>query len=334
MNSFLGSSILIVDDSRPFLMLMGKMLNAGGYHNLHFALSAKEAFALLGIDGASASEALAVDLILMDVMMPTVNGIEACRKIKDDTRFADVPVVMVTFKDEMSSVTEAFKVGATDYIIKPLSQLEILARVQSILSLKNEINRRKTVEKELITLAGKLQAAERSLQRQETTDSLTGIGNRRYLDNLLEDEWRRGMREALPVSVIYIDIDDFKGYNEAKGYPEGDRCLRKLAETFTEALRRAGDVVVRYGGEEFAVLLPGTDLDGAMAIAGELQEQVASLDIQYDKGLDGWLTLGMGVASVSPLPETTHDILLSAADEALTLAKEAGPCQIRSVAGG
>ena len=330
MQSFQGSSILIVDDSRPFLMLMGKMLNAGGYHNLHFAISAKEAFALLGIDGASASEALAVDLILMDVMMPSVNGIEACKRIKDEERFADIPVVMVTFKDDMGSVAEAFEVGATDYIIKPLSQLEILARVQSILSLKNEVSRRKTVEKEMIDLTGQLQVAERSLRQLDITDSLTGLGNRRHLDSMLEEEWRRGMREALPVALICIDIDDFKGYNLAKGYPEGDRCLKKLAETFMAALRRAGDVVVRYSGEEFAVLLPNTDLAGAMAIAEELRELVADLDIPYGKGLDGWLTVGMGLAAMSPLPETTHHLLLAAADEALTIAKEAGPGQIRA----
>lgn len=330
MKSFCGSSILIVDDSRPFLMLMGKMLNAGGYHNLHFAISATEALALLGIDGAAASESLAVDMILMDVMMPNVNGIEACQRIKGQARFGDVPVVMVTFKDDMGSVAEAFEVGATDYIIKPLSQLEILARVQSILSLKNEVSRRKTVEKEVIDLAGKLQAAERSLQQLDATDSLTGLGNRRRLDSMLEEEWRRGMREALPVSLICIDIDDFKGYNLAKGYPEGDRCLRKLAETFTGALRRAGDVVVRYGGDEFAVLLPNTDLAGAMAIAEELQGLVADLDIPFDKGLDGWLAVGMGLAALSPLPETSHHLLLAAADEALTIAKEAGPGQIRA----
>lgn len=184
-----------------------------------------------------------------------------------------------------------------------------------------------------MSLAGKLQVAERSLLQLDITDSLTGLRNRRYLDSMLEEEWRRGMREALPVALICIDIDDFKGYNLAKGYPEGDRCLRRLAKTFAASLRRGGDVVVRYSGEEFAVLLPNTDLDGAMAIAEELQGQVAGLDIQYDKGLDGWLTVGCGVAAISPLPETTHDILLAAADEALTLAKEAGPSQIRSKGG-
>ncbi len=330
MKSFQASSILIVDDSRPFLMLMGKMLNAGGFHNLHFAISAQEAFALLGIDGASPSESMAVDLVLMDVMMPVIDGIEACRRIKDEERFTDVPVVMVTFKDDMDSVADAFKVGASDYIIKPLTQLEILTRVQSILYLKNEIRRRKSGEKEILELAAQLTTAKQSLQQLDKTDALTGLGNRRHLDSLLAEEWRRGMREALPVALIFIDIDDFKGYNMEQGYPSGDLGLKKMAAAFVAALGRAGDVVVRYGGEEFAVLLPNTDLAGAMAIAEELQGVVADLDIRYAKGPDGWLSVGMGVAAISPLPETAYHTLLAAADEALTFAKESGPGQIRA----
>lgn len=109
MNSFPDSSILIVDDSRPFLMLMGKMLNAGGYHNLHFALSSTEVYALLGLDDTATSESIEVDLILMDLVMPVENGIEACQKIKEDERFGDVPVVMVTLKDDMESVADTLR---------------------------------------------------------------------------------------------------------------------------------------------------------------------------------------------------------------------------------
>ena len=334
MESFKNSSILIVDDSRPYLMLMSKMLNAGGYHNLHSALSAREAFALLGIGETPASEAIKVDLILMDMLMPEVNGIEACERIKADERFVDVPVVIVTSSEDLNSVAVAFVCGVVDYLNKPLSQVEILARVQSILLLKNEVVRRKSSEKALAAVSAQLAAANQLLQQHDCVDVLTGLDNRRYLESVLAEEWRRGMREALPLTLIFIDIDDFKGYNLTKGYFAGDACLKQLAEALTAALGRAGDVVVRYGAEEFAVMLPNTDLAGGVEVAAELCSKIAALDIRYEQGLDGWLTVGMGLATMLPMPDTTHHLLLAAADEALTLAKEAGPGQIQTKEGG
>ena len=327
--NFKKSSILVVDDSRPFLMLMGKMLNNGGYDNLHFALSAREAFDLLGIDTPGGNDPLAVDLILMDVMMPDIDGIEACRQIKTVPRLDDVPVVMVTYKDEVAALEKAFAVGASDYVIKPLSQLEILARVQAILRLKQEVGRRKEGERELQELARQLEAAKRSLRQLDRYDVLTGLGNRRHLEAMLEEEWRRAMREALPVALILIDIDDFKGYNIAMGYPCGDACLKQLAEALESVLGRAGDLVVRYGGEEFAVLLPNTGIDGVLAMAEEARTRVEALGIGYDKGPDGLLTVSMGVAIGVPLADMPSHHLLAMADEALTMAKEAGPGQIK-----
>ena len=329
METFTESSILVVDDSRPFLMLMGKMLNSGGYHNLHFAISAREAFALLGMEGALAHDALGVDLILMDVMMPEIDGIEACRRIKAQPHLADVPVVMVTYKDEVGALEEAFAAGAADYVIKPLSQVEILARVQAILRLTKEVERRKDQEQELLEMTVQLEGARRALRQLDLTDVLTGLGNRRHLGMVLEVEWRRGMREALPLALIYADVDDFKGYNETKGYPQGDACLKLLADVLRSVLNRAGDTAVRYNGEEFAVLLPNTDLTGALALAEELRNRIAGLAIDYVRGPEGFLSLCMGVAVSVPLSGTSHHQLLAAADEALTMAKESGPGQIK-----
>lgn len=330
MESFQNSSILIVDDSRPFLMLMGKMLNAGGYHNLHYAISAREAFSLLGIGESTAHGVINVDLILMDLMMPGMDGHDACDLIKADHRFADVPIAMVTAKDELDAIAGSFENGFMDYIIKPFSQVEILTRVQAMLQLKHEVVLRKACEKQLADVSAQLAAAEKLVQQKDCADVLTGLNNRRYLESLLAEEWRRAMREALPMALIFIDIDDFKGYNLTHGYPAGDDCLKKLAATLKKSLGRAGDAVVRYGGEEFAVLLPNTDLAGGIAMAEELRGEIAACNIPYEKGLDGWLTVGMGLAVMSPATETTYHKLLAAADEALTMAKEAGPNQIRT----
>ena len=330
MESFQDSSILIVDDSRPFLMLMGKMLNAGGYHNLRSVLSAQEALSLLGVGEPPVHESIEVDLILMDLLMPEVDGFEACKLIKADKRYADVPIVIVTSKDDLNPVAEVLESGVEDYIIKPFTQVEILTRVYSILLLKNEVKRRKASENALAAVSAQLAAANRLLQQHESVDSLTGLNNRHHLELQLAEEWRRGMREALPLTLILIDIDDFKGYNLTKGYFAGDACLKKLAAALPKALGRAGDLVVRYGSGEFAVLLPNTDLTGGTVIAEEMRTRISDLNIRYEKGLDGWLTVGMGVATIMPLPETSHNQLLAAADESLTLAKEAGFCQIRS----
>ena len=334
MESFQNSSILIVDDSRPFLMLMGKMLNAGGYHNLHFAISAREAFSLLGMDGSSAHDAIAVDLILMDLLMPEVNGIEASKRIKADARFADVPLAMVTTKDDLHAVAEAFGLGVVDYIIKPFSQLELLGRVQSILHLRQEVSRRKSSESELQAVSAQLAAANQLLREHDCIDALTGNGNRRYLESVLAEEWRRGMREAASMALIFVDVDDLKGYNVAHGYPAGDTCLRQLAATLAQPLGRAGDLVVRFGGDEFAVLLPNTDHAGAFALAETLRDKIAALGIAHPANPEGLLTVGMGLAAMAPRPGTEHHELLAAAAEALIFAKEAGPGQIRVSAEG
>jgi len=240
---------------------------------------------------------------------------------------------MVTSKDDLHAVAEAFGLGAVDYIIKPFSQLELLGRVQAILHLRQEVNRRKSSENALQAVSAQLAAANQLLQEHDCIDALTGNGNRRYLESVLAEEWRRGMREAASMALIFIDVDDLKGYNQAHGYPAGDTCLRQLAATLAKPLGRAGDVVVRYGGDEFAILLPNTDHAGVTALAETLRDRIAALGIRYAAGPEGVLTVGMGLAAMAPRPGTTHADLLAAAAEALVLAKEAGPGQIRAAEG-
>ncbi len=332
MESFAESSILVVDHSRPFLMSAGKMLNSGGYANLHFAFSPAEAFALLGMDGPSAHDAIDVDLILMAAALPDGGGIEACRRLRAEPRLGHVPIVMMIEGDEVARLADALAAGADDYLAKPFSEVEILARLRTVLRWAHQVCRCRAREREVVELAGQLERAQQSLARLNRTDVLTGLGNRRHLELVMEEEWRRGMREALPLALICIDIDDFKGYNAAMGYPQGDEALRRLAGAYGSVLRRAGDVAVRYSGEEFAVLLPNTDLEGALAVAAELRERTVHQAIGYDNGPDGLLSACLGVAVAVPLPGTSHHALLAAADEALVMAKEAGSGQIQVAA--
>ncbi|HJW24455.1 MAG TPA: GGDEF domain-containing protein [Rhodocyclaceae bacterium] len=165
---------------------------------------------------------------------------------------------------------------------------------------------------------------QQSLEAEAIRDRLTGIPNRRSFDISLEREWRRAQRLQVPISLIMIDVDFFKKYNDRHGHPAGDRCLAGVAKTLAGGLRRASDVVARYGGEEFVVLLFHTPRDDAFAIAENLRRAVASLGIAHEDAPGGSVTASLGGATVIPALEAQPAALLSAADEALYQAKAAG----------
>src|SRR5262249_39204252 len=236
-----------------------------GYTNLLMAASAQEAFTQLGMDDP-ARTGTAIDLILMDILLPGMDGLEACRRIKADDRFRDLPIIIVTSLTEVSNLESAYAAGAMDYLTKPFNKIELLVRLRSALTLKREMDCRKSREKELLQVMQQLEAANRQLQRLSYLDGLTGIANRRHFDALLDQEWKRAARESLPLSLILIDVDWFKKYNDTYGHQSGDDCLKQVAETLSGTLRRPGDLVARYGGEEFVVILANTAAAGAVEV--------------------------------------------------------------------
>lgn len=224
--------ILIVDDSDSSRLLLAAMLQEAGYRKPLLAASAEEAFELLAASRREDGDC-GVDLVLMDIVMPDVDGIEATARLKGDSRWRDIPVIMVTVRDEAVSLERAFEAGAMDYIGKPVGGMEIRARVRSALRLKREIDKRKARERELEALTRKLEALSRM-------DGLTGVANRRYFDETFLGEWRRCRRENAALSLLMIDIDHFKEYNDAYGHIQGDACLRGVVAAIRTALKRPG----------------------------------------------------------------------------------------------
>ncbi|MEW5723433.1 MAG: response regulator, partial [Thermodesulfobacteriota bacterium] len=206
--------ILVVDDSKFQQAATRATLKKEGQEEVLLAGSVDEALGLLAGEEK-------MDLILLDIEMPEVNGIEGCRRIKADEDLRDIPVIMITGRDDTDSLKAAFEAGAMDFIPKTASPVEVGARVRSALQLKKEMDRRKAKERELLDLTQKLTSANQMLRDLAVVDPLTQIPNRRYFDEVLGRDWRRAKRDQRPVALIMIDIDHFKQYNDAYGHSEG-----------------------------------------------------------------------------------------------------------------
>lgn len=308
---------------------MRTFLHKAGYTDVQVAQSAAEAFQFLAMD--TPEKHIDMDLILMDIVMPEKNGIEACETIKEDSRYKDTPIIMVTANQDMASLEQAFSAGATDYITRPLQKVELLARVRSALMLKDEMERRKAREKELLDITKQLEEANARLKELASVDGLTGIGNRRYFEEMYEQEWRRAQREMSSLAVLMVDIDFFKRYNDNYGHQQGDECLKKVAAGIRDVLRRPADFLARYGGEEFVVVLPQTNMRGAKHMARTIKETIERMALPHKTSpINPYVTVSVGVAV--GIPETIEmkkETLLQAADQALYQAKKSGRNQYK-----
>lgn len=333
-----GMAILVVDDLPGNRVLLKHILEASGFTHVTLSDSAGEALKLMGIEGDGPS-AEQVDLVLMDVMMPGMDGIEACRRIKNDENHGQTPVMMVTALSEIDTLEDAFQAGAVDYITKPINQIELQARVWSALALKHAMDERRQRElelerreRELLEVTRLLEETNDRLRHLSTVDGLTGIPNRRRVIEFLEQEWRRSARDRAWLSVIMIDVDFFKNYNDACGHQAGDDCLWMVANCLKRSLNRPADIVGRYGGEEFVAVVPDTPVDGAVKVAESMRASVEALQVPHpDSEVSEFVTISLGVASCIPSADQDTTVLIGKADEALFQAKDLGRNRVQPV---
>ena len=298
--------ILVVDDHEDNIELLRARLEARGY----IVDSAG--------DGQAALDQVDLqcpDLILLDVMMPKLDGIEVVRRLKSNPALPFIPVIMQTALDSTENKVEGLDAGADDYITKPINFAELEARVNSLLRIKKLQNDLAEREKQLSVLNDKLR--EISL-----TDGLTKVDNRRSLEERLHEMWEHSMRLHEPIAIVMCDIDKFKSVNDNYGHQAGDAVLQQFARLLKDEAREI-DRVGRYGGEEFLLILPGTVLDAAVTFAERLREKVANHTFSYPGGtLRRTMSCGVGA---SPHPRVKdQEGLLRAADDALYVAKETG----------
>ena len=242
-------------------------------------------------------------MVLLDIIMPEIDGYAVIRLLKNTDKTRDIPIIFITGLKDTDDEEKGLALGAADYISKPFSPAIVKLRVKNQIKMLNQI---------------------RMIELLSMQDQLTSIPNRRGFDNQLDMEWIRAIRENTHLSFLIIDFDNFKEYNDTYGHLQGDRALQTIAKTVMQSLSRPGDYVARLGGEEFVVLLPKTDLSGALKIAEKIRLIICSTQIPCAGDEDTTVTVSIGVNAQTPMRVKSRDEFVSEADKALYRAKESG----------
>lgn len=299
MDNLNESQILVVDDAEENIDIIIEAL--GNDYEISVAM-----------DGETALQAVAEkkpDLILLDIIMPGMDGYGVCTRLKESEDYRDISIIFLTSKIETEDVVKGFSLGAADYITKPFNLPILRARVKTHLTLMRHI---------------------RQLEEFASKDGLTMVANRRIFNDFLDREWRRCQRSHLPISLLMIDIDHFKIFNDTYGHLQGDDVLKRVAATIDSSCLRPGDLVARYGGEEFAVVMGTTDNCSAYRIAEEVRRKIELLQIQHAGSEKHFVTISIGVATLVPERKSAPEKLIELADSFLYKAKGAGRNQVKS----
>jgi two-component system chemotaxis family response regulator WspR len=265
-------------------------------------------------------------LILQDLVMPDVDGFALLAHYRADPELTDVPVIVLSSVADVLEKVRAFELGAADYLVKMPHPVEMIARVRAQSRAHIMRKERDHLTTELQRTMAQLADSNIKLARAAREDALTGLANRRALDEHLQSEWRRSVRDQLPLSFALIDLDYFKLYNDLYGHVRGDECLRTVATAIAGRARRPGDLVARYGGEEIGMLLPNTSEEGARAVGEGLRRVIEALALPHAGRIDSEavVTASVGVATLVPRLADEARTLIEAADGALYQAKRRG----------
>lgn len=293
------NTVLVVDDNEVIRRLAKTLLTKRDYA----VETAKN-----GPEGIEMAKKIRPQVILLDVMMPGMDGYEVCRQLKADPEVSDIPVIMVTSKTETIDRIRGLEIGAADYVVKPFDQGELLARIATQVKLKN--------------LYDELQQKNRMLEELSRKDGLTDLYNRRYFQERIADEFSRARRYDFPLSFIIFDIDHFKDINDQYGHQAGDEVLKTVAKILVQHVRDV-DVPARYGGEEFTLILPHTSLNNAIIVAERLRQRVLETPVNF-QGQTINMTISLGVSGIPDNNPSSFHELIRFADEALYRAKQTG----------
>jgi two-component system chemotaxis family response regulator WspR len=312
-----GPVVLLVDDQAIVGAALRKMLADQTDIQLHVCAAADQALAT--------AVKVRPTTILQDLVMPGVDGFTMVQQYRDHPATAQIPVIMLSSKDDPQIKSDAFARGASDYLVKLPDRIELIARIRAHSRSYRAICERDAAFRSLQELRAQLEQKNAILERLSALDGLTGVANRRRFEEMLMAEWRRCARDRSWLSLILVDVDHFKAYNDHYGHLGGDDCLRQVAGALASSLRRPGDLLARYGGEEFAVLLPGTDPPGTSAVAESLREQVELLAVPHARSSAAdVVTISLGSAAVQPDAAGDRAQLIARADAALYEAKRSG----------
>ena len=314
-------SVLLVDDQAIIGEAVRRMLTVEAGISFHFCSDPNEAMA--------AAEDIQPTVILQDLVMPGVDGLLLVSQYRNNPKLRDLPIIVLSSKEDPKIKSQAFAIGANDYLVKLPDPVELIARIRYHSRAYLALKQRDLANQALRLSQQQLVESNLALQRMTKLDGLTGLSNRRHFDEHLEAEWKRARREKTELSLLIMDVDFFKSYNDSFGHVMGDEALRSVAQVLAQSCSRPSDLVARYGGEEFAIILPNTSHEGACLIADGVRRAVQALGIAHVTPTpDATLTVSVGVATIVPGQDTRPISLIQRADTGLYQAKERGRNQI------
>jgi two-component system chemotaxis family response regulator WspR len=311
------SMVLLVDDQAMIGEAIRRALHGQPNMGFHYCGDPGRAVEI--------AERIRPTVILQDLVMPNIDGLALVRQYRSHPLTKDIPIIVLSTKEEAAIKSDAFTAGANDYLVKLPDNVELIARIRYhskgyLTQLQRDEAYRALRESQQALLERNIELA-----RLTNIDGLTGLNNRRYFEEFAEIQWKLAIREKLWVSVLMIDVDDFKKYNDTYGHLAGDDVLRDVGCTIKKCAERPTDLVARFGGEEFIVILPGSPADGGLAVGDRVCRSVERLNISHSGSVAGpVVTVSVGSASAVPLRGDSLLVLIKTADNALYEAKRAG----------